>query len=362
MNFFADYQRKLSIFLFRTGVQKRRELWLKIATMLDNDVPIVDAISELHRRRKMLSGTKAAETVALGNWLVAMRNGQPLSQAIGEWVSPEEVMMITAGDSSGQLSKALISMATVMAAKSEIKSCVLSGISYPCVLLLAAFGVLYLFGIKVIPEISNIGIVRQWTGYAAFLIALSEFVQQWFWIIFTTTILAVVAFFVSLPIFDGRLRIVLDRYVPYSVYRVMIGSSWLIALAALTRSGVRIEESLEKLARPASPWLKTRLVACLAGIRSGLDIGDALLKTNYQFPDMEIINDLGTYSRYRNFDIALERLGNEWIKKSTEAIRTRMRVIFFICLVIVGLLTLLMATGILDMQQQISVAAQGISH
>lgn len=362
MPFVTELFKKWRIFLFKVQVEKRRELWLKLGTMLENDVPIVEAIAELSRRRKRLSGAKAAETVAMGEWLFAMRNGQAFSHAIGEWVSSEEVMMMAAGERSGQLVNTLTSMAKVMAAKSEIRACVLSGMSYPCVLLFASFGVLYLFGVRVIPEIRHIGIVTHWTGYAAFLIALSEWVQQWFWMVFAMTVFVVVAFFMSLPRFDGRLRVVLDSYVPYSVYRVMIGSSWLIALAALTRAGVRIEESLEKLTQSASPWLKTRLLACLSGIRSGLDIGDALLSTNYRFPDMEIIHDLGIYSRYRHFDVALERLGKEWMNQSIIAIRHRMRVIFYVCLVMVALLTLLMATGILDMQQQISVAAQGISH
>ncbi|MBO4790355.1 MAG: type II secretion system F family protein [Oxalobacter sp.] len=360
MDWFSHLNDVYAKWAFKSATAARRAMWLKLATMMRNDVPVLDALEELQRRRIGLSGRNNPEAIAIGAWLSKMRNGAPLQVAIDGWVSAEEAMMVSAGEQGGDLPRSLESIAVVMNAKSAIQSTVLGGIAYPFLLICVAFGVLYLFGIKIIPEISSLSIAPEWKGQALMLVKLSKFIQSWYWVLFGAVVGVIVLFFASLNTLEGQIRVFLDRYPPYAIYRIMVGSSWLIALSASTSAGMRIEEALENLLKTATPWLKRRLKATLSGIRSGYDLGDALMRTGYQFPDREIINDIGTYARYRQFEVVLERLGAEWVVKAQEQIKSRMRVIFVVMLLVVGGLALFMASGVLDMQQQVSAAAQGL--
>ncbi len=167
-----------------------------------------------------------------------------------------------------------------------------------------------------------------------------------------------VVFFTTLSRFDGPVRIWLDRYTPYSIYRIMQGSTWLIALAAMVEAGLRIEIALEQLSDSAGPWLKRRISACLAGMRSGRSMGEALARSGYEFPDREIIEDLGVYSSLSGFEEALAMLGREWLDESINQIEARMKVVFGVSLLCVGALIAFLVSGMMDMELQMSRAMQ----
>lgn len=347
-------------FAFKKANSGRRRLWLKLAKMTANGVQIVNAIESIRNRRIAAGGKNDPETIALTTWLLKIKNGARLSDAIRGWVGSEEAMLISAGEQSGTFQQALLSTARVMEAKKHITAAIVSGLSYPFFLMLMAFGVLYLFGFKIVPAFTSV--VRNeaaWHGMAKAMIAVSHFAQQWLWLLGLVLVGLIVVFFVSLPRFDGPLRIKLDRYAPYSVYRITQGSTWLIAIAALVEAGVRIENALEQLAATGSPWLRRRLQACLFGMRAGHNMGDALARSGYDFPDREIVDDLGVYAALSGFDEGLAMLGREWLTESVEQITGRMHVVFGVSILIVGGLIAFMAGGMMEMQLQLSQALQG---
>jgi type II secretory pathway component PulF len=125
-------------------------------------------------------------------------------------------------------------------------------------------------------------------------------------------------------------------------------------MSALVEAGLRIETALQQLSSTASPWLKTRIDACLRGTRSGLNVGESLARSGYEFPDREIIDDLGVYSSLSGFDVALSILGNEWLEESVAEIKERMGVVFGVSLLVVGLTIAFMVGGMMNMELQMS--------
>ncbi len=336
----------------------RRRLWLKLAKLIGNGVQILQAIESIKDRRIASGGEKEPETLALTAWAAAIRNGARLSKAVEGWVSVEEMMLISAGEQSGMFEQALRSAARVMEARKKIVGAVFSGLAYPFVLISMAFAVMFLFGFKIVPAFTKVLHGAEWHGIAKAMIVLSTFAQQWLWLIAPLFVALIVVFFLSLPRFDGPLRIKLDHYAPYSIYRMLQGSTWLIALAAMVDAGLRIEVALDQLAENAGPWLKRRILECLAGMRSGRNMGEALARTGYDFPDREIIEDLGVYSSLSGFDEALATLGREWIEEAVEQIGARMKVVFGICILLVGGLIAFLVSGMLAMELQMSTALQ----
>jgi len=340
------------------GQSGRRRLWLKLAKLIGNGVQILQAVESIRDRRILTSGTKEPEALALSAWARAIKNGSRLSGAMDGWVSTEEMILISAGEQSGTLEAALYSAARIMEARKRISSAVYAGLAYPVVLLLMAAGVLYLFGFKIVPAFTHALKGAEWQGLAKWMIFVSDFARDWLFLLIPSVIALVILFFMSLPHFDGKVRIFLDRYVPYSVYRIMQGSSWLIALAAMIEAGMRIEIALEQLSQDASPWLRRRIATALAGMRSGRNMGDALARAGYDFPDREIIEDLGVSSSLSGFEDALSMLGREWLEESIVQIETRMKVVFGVCILLVGALIAFMVSGMIAMELQMSQAMQ----
>ncbi|MBP8275265.1 MAG: type II secretion system F family protein [Propionivibrio sp.] len=342
-------------FMFKhVNAGDRKRLWLKLSKLIGNGVQILQAIDSIKDRRIAAGGKSHPETIALEAWSAEIRNGARLSEAMQDWVGIEEMMLISAGEQSGTMQSAMESTVRVMESRKQISDALIGGLAYPFVLLLMAFAVLYLFGFKIVPAFTGVLHGGNWHGIAKAMINVSMFAKNWLWAVGAVFVGLVVLFFASLSRFDGPLRIKLDRYVPYSIYRVKQGSTWLIAIAALVEAGLRIETALEQLSSNASPWLRRRLQECLAGMRSGRNMGESLARSGYEFPDREIIDDLGVYSTLSGFDAALALLGREWLEESVAQIRIKMKVVFGFSILLVGGLVAFMVGGMMEMQLQLA--------
>lgn len=356
-----ELELKFSRFMFSSGTSARRRLWIKLAKLLENGVPILDALKSIHERRAE-NGGKDPVTVAIAQWIERLRNGHRVGQAIEGWAPRDEQMLISAGEQSGKLDEALLYAAEVMQAKSKIRSAVASGLMYPAIMMLMAIGVLIMFSYKIIPEFSRVVPDERWEGVARIMINLANFSREWIVLVLAAIVGLIAALFMSFPRWSDGLRVKLDRYPPYSVYRMLQGSTWMISLAALVAAGVRVENALQQLGQGASRWLDARTQACLRGMRSGLTMGDALAKSGYGFPDREIIDDLGVYSRLSGFDQALSIIGKEWITESVERIQGMMKAIFGISVLMVGLFIAFMVGGLIGMELQMASIVQGSYH
>lgn len=347
---FENFERSFAIFMFKFDVKGRLKLWRKIGKMLRDGIPIVTALEELKSLRK----PDDPMAIALGEWVLSLKNGRKISECVKEWVSNEEAMLLMAGEQGGNIPEAMNSVVVVTNAKKSIQSAVVSGLAYPIFLILMAFGVLYLFNFKIIPAFTSVVPNAAWTGMAKFMISFASFTQAWLHWIAAAVAVFIVAVVYSMPRWSDMTRTKLDRYPPYSVYRVMQGSSWIIALSALIQAGVRIDTALEQLAATASAWGRVRIEAALRGLRAGRNLGDALNYSGYEFPDREIISDIRVYATKSGFDEALRLIGDEWINESVEQIKSLMSKIFGIVLLIAAGIIAFEVSGLMAMQLQLS--------
>lgn len=350
---FADAEHAFGKFLFRhVNTKGRQRIWSKLSKLIGNGVPISRALATMCDRRRRNCGRGDAQVIALTKWQHGMDNGKRLSQVIGEWVSPVERMLIAAGDHSGSVEQSMKSAIHVMQASQKIRSSIVSGLWYPALLIVAAFVVLYMIGFMVVPAFSKAQPVGGFRGSAAVLVSLAYFAQHWMIPIAIALVLSIVVFFYSLPRWDGRVRVILDRFPPYSVYRMLVGSTWLISLAAMIEAGVRLENALQQLNEMSGRWMKNRTLAALSGMRAGYHLGDALLRSGFDFPDREIIDDLGIYSSLSGFDEALSTLGRDWVDEAVQSIESKMNVIFVVSIIFVAGVVGTMASGMIAMELQ----------
>lgn len=347
-----ELNRNFAKLLF-TGSDRRR-LYQKLGRMLDNGVPIILALKSIRDRRIKHTSKTDGMVIALEEWIEAMNNGARFADASSEWVPMQERMLLVAGERSGNMSSAFASAVNVMETVGKIKSAVISGALYP--LIVGALGLMmsYLFGSKIFPAFFKIAPEDRWTGLAVSAISFSHFVQNWM-VIVVIIVLALISLMVwSFPRWDGPLRVKLDKFPPYSIYRTVVGSTWLIAMSAMVDAGERIEDALVKMKIGSGLWLGNRIEACLSGMREGHNMGDALARSGHNFPDPEIIDDLGVYSAISGFDAALATLGAEWTETSVSQVQIGMKVLFVAGIFAVTALLSFLISGLLSMELQLS--------
>ena len=228
--------------VWQFGPKARQRIYGKLAKMLENGMPLIGALEEI-RKRESRGGKndKDALVIMLDAWIREMPNGRRFSDAVIEWIPHEEFMILSAGDESGTLDVSLTAVIQMTVAARKIRNTVLGGIAYPAALFAISMVYLYIFGVKVIPQFANVTNPESWHGAAKSLYIMSGFVRHWAIPLLMAFGLAIAGLLASLPRWRGKLRVFLDeRLPPFTVYRLMTGSTFLLAVSALIGAGVSV--------------------------------------------------------------------------------------------------------------------------
>jgi type II secretory pathway component PulF len=339
----------------------RLRLYRKIAKMLGNGLPLLKVLEELELRASR-EGRKPnePEAVTLADWRSMVQNGGMLAEAMEWWVPHTEQMIILAGEQSGRLETSLTTVCAVVQYSRRIRTAIVGGLTYPSVIFAMTIGYVYLFGKLVIPRFASIVSPERWHGVARSLYVMSQFVQGGLVYCVVLITLALALLFYSMPRWSGNARVLLDRFPPYSVYRLIVGCGFLVALSSLQMAGFTVEKSLARLAINAKPWLRQRLDDMAFGVKSGLNVGEAMKNTGYRFPSKEIVDDLCVYAEYKGFAEALRALADESMQEGVEAIEAQMRAVNGAAIVTLALVLSWLITGFFGIQQEIAALSRSM--
>ena len=260
--------------------------------------------------------------IALASWGKALQNGLPFSDALKGWAPSRERLMLSVGDVS-DLESALLNLIKVTEGSTKMIRPIVGAVSYPSFLFMMAILIIYGIGAYMVPPMIDAAPSVRWVGTAATLVDISEWIRENWLVAFITFPIVMVVVYVTIGIWTGPIRAVIDNIPPWSLYKVFIGITWLLALSALVKGGVPVSTALSSLRRDSNAYLKERIDKTLAFIKNGDNLGQALMKTGLNFPDKEIIADLKIYSELDNFEEALEKLADDWLEESAYMIEQK---------------------------------------
>lgn len=343
---------------------KRLRAYRKISTMLKNGTRIEIILDELELRASN-EGKNPNEGMAIvyDSWRRIVKNGGRLAEAIDGWVPISERMIIFAGEKAGKLSDALDSVAEVVKSGRKINGVVIGGVAYPLFLLAATALYLYLFGVKVIPQFAKIIDPARWGSLSKSLYVMSQVMVNWGIPVLGCTVCAVVMILYSMPRLTGSLRVRLDKIPPYSIYRLVTGSGFMLAMSALLTGHGRVQEALETLCTASNPYLRERLEGFLMGVNSGMNVGEAMKRSGYQFPSKEIVDDLTVYAENSgDFSEAIGIIAREWMEEGVEIITVQMNVFKSVAMVLMATVLMWIVAGFFALQQEISNLSRGVMH
>jgi type II secretory pathway component PulF len=289
--------------------------------------------------------------IALRTWMAAVRNGDSLSVAMRGWAPSTELLMLSVGDITN-MELALANTIKVVEGMRRMKAPVIEAVSYPIFLLFLTTILIWGVGKFLVPPMVDAVPDLQWKGLAKSLVDLSYFVAEHpLWLFLPIPILCIVVSW-TFPRWRAGVRPFLDRYPPYSIYRIFIGVGWLLSLSALIKAGTPVSRALRLLRADSSRYLLYRIDRTIVFVNNGDNLGDALYKTGEGFPDDEIIGDLRIYAELDNFQDALERLSDDWLETSVVDIEQKAAVLNAVAILAIAAIIAWVVMGTFAMQDQ----------
>ena len=334
----------------------RLKIYRKLASLLRNRFSLMDALDMLHDGLTN-GGKKQGEpmAIAMASWGHALQNGVPFSDALKGWAPDRERLMLSVGDVSN-LENALMNLIKVSEGSTRMIRPITAAIAYPSFLFMMSVLILWAIGVYMVPPMLEAVPGINWVGTARTLVDLSAWIQKNWFIAFAVFPITALIIYSTISIWIGKIRAKFDNVPPWSLYKVFVGITWLLALSALVKGGVPVSVAMSSLKRDASKYLKEKIDAALEFIKNGDNLGQALDKTGFQFPDKEIIADLKIYAELDNFEEALESLANNWLEESVFMIEQKAGILNMIAILFVAAIIAWAVFGVFDMQDQITSA------
>ena len=337
------------------GDKARSKVYKKLATLMRTGIPLRDSLLTINEHLTDSGKKQNPVSYVLKDVLRKIANGQSLARALNDWIPPNDRILIDAGEQAGKTEQALENTLYMQENSKRIKNEIIV-ISYPIVLLIAITVFLFIFTNDIVPAFEQALTRDKWVGIPAYMAQIGDFLNSWLiYILIVMGVIGGVAFW-SLPRWTGDLRVKFDSFPPWSLYRLNAGVGFMLSFAALYKAGVSIPEILKILMKGSNPWYRERIKKTLAYVNNGLNIGEALYKTGFNFPDKETVIDMRTFSAQDGFDDILEKMAKDWLEENVQKVKAQMKIFFYIALLTLATLVGMIASSIFSLQTQVSAA------
>lgn len=211
-------------------------------------VPLLDGITELRD-----STESARFREVLGTIIEAIEGGQTLSQALEaqpDVFNKVFVSLVGAGEKTGQLVEVLKRLSDTLKWQDELAAYAQKIVIYPAFVGTIVMAVLILLMLFLVPEMAKFlkNMNQQLPLHTRALIATSDFVRNYWYIVFSLPALLVVGFFTALRLSE-RLAYEVDRLklrLPYigPILRKIILSRFASTFALMYSSGITVLEAM----------------------------------------------------------------------------------------------------------------------
>jgi type II secretory pathway component PulF len=331
-----ELERKLTKYQFRTSRKQRFRIYRKLEGMLRGNEALSRALDRLYLNTSELGKyPRRPGAVALREWFLKDRAGGTLAESMEGWVPSGELYMIRAGEESGTLAKALASVQAVGEKAKQMRAAVTYAVGYPVFMVILVSLVLYMFGVQLIENMRKTApkrVVDAMGGVAD----LSDFIREWGIVVIIVLILLAMLITFTLPRWRGKLRAKFDMYPPWSWYRILQGSGFLLGLSALLGAQVPLKRALEILEEQGNPWIRERINAARQEVLRGRNLGEALRIGQYNFPDPMVAIDLEILSERSDVGQVIEHVTEEWINEQIDDMKNQALVARNVGMMIVG--------------------------
>lgn len=337
------------------GAAERIQFYESMTALLENGVGVDEALSEVgkiysddgHRPHHPI-------TLACTDMGQQFRNGSTLSKACSDWMPYQEQALISAGERSGNLTGVFSECVRLIETRQKLKSLILGASVYPAFIWGLMVYLLHVIASRVVPAMTQVSPPEHMSGAPYLLYLIATYVDHYGLITLIVLITVLAGSLVSLPYLTGPLRIRLEQLPPWSIYKALHGSTFLLNIAIMLRANINQLNALDTLLLNAKPWLRERLEAVSYGVEIGKDFGMALQLAGHQFPDKTAIRFLRILATRKSFPDAIHRFSNRWLDTTIKRVGLFSKILLLYSSVAIGALMILVMVGTYGMQTSIS--------
>jgi type II secretory pathway component PulF len=333
---FDDFERKMTQLQFRFGKKYRFRIYRKLEGMLRMNEALSRALDRLYMNAsEMGKYPRRIPAVALREWFLKDRAGTSLSESMNGWVPSSELYMIRAGEESGTLPKALTAILAIGEKARQMREAITYAVGYPVFMMVLVSFVLYMFGVQLIDNMRKTApknVMAAMGGVAN----LSDFIKDWGLVVIAFLVILSLVVAATLPYWRGPTRSKFDMFPPWSWYRILQGSGFLLGLSALLGAQVPLKRSLEILEEQGNPWIRERINSARQEVLRGRNLGEALRFGKYNFPDPSVAVDLEILSERADVGSVIEQVTEDWMRDQIDSLKAQAVVARNVGLAVVG--------------------------
>ena len=321
----------------------------QMATLVGAGLPIEEALNAVAQQ---------TEKRRAGAMIMAVRGrvreGYALATALGEFPSTFPDMYrstVAAGEQSGFLDVVLENLADYIEARFESRRNVEMALFYPALLLVFALLIVGALLIYVVPDIVRVfdDTGEQLPVLTQVMIAISEFLQTWLWLLAVGVGLFVIGLRRLLA--QPRIRSAWDRRklampVAGRIVRGGNASRYASTLSILTSSGVPLVDAMRIAGEVVTnQWLKGRLDGATARVSEGASLKVALESAGH-FPPM-FLHMIGSGEASGELDTMLRKVAQYQQQELERLVTTLVRLFEPMMMLLMGVLVIVVVLAIL---------------
>ena len=318
------------------GRAARNDVWWMLADLLDAGLPLENALGvSVAAARDQGQGMRAW---ALERWREALLADRFRSE-VGRWVPASEAMVFQA---YGRVGAGSLCGAAARVAESQGRqvAAVWKAVALPSGLSVFVLALLWASGAEMIPILESVSPRGQWGFTARVFAGMSLFVYDDVLAIVVFVAAAVGAVVAVMLNWTGRGRVLLDRVAPFSLYRTVTGTAFLLVVMEFVRVGVDLNDQVfEALKRVGSPYVRSRIGVIQAGMARGAGMGRAMVEARHGFPDPSLVPVVAALESLEGWEDKLGLFVDRWAARSSRLIETRAAVVNGLLLSVVALVT-----------------------
>ncbi|AZC91297.1 type II secretion system F family protein [Pseudomonas chlororaphis] len=357
-----------SFYAKQFGKKERIQFYESLMGVLEDGIPIEVALETVEKAFSNDGKELHPVSIICNEIAMTVRGGKSLAHSCRSRVPYDEASLIETGEETGNLVQAFRDCVRIIEIRQRIARLVRSVVALPSLTWSLMWALLYVIAFWMVPSMSRRSDPESWTGIPAMLYHISSIVSSYGVVIVIALLTLILTAVFTLPIFCGlkikpdspawqvqisrilqltRLR--LESFPPWSLYKVLHGSIFLLNMSVMLRTGINQLDALSILNRSAPPWLRERLDAIHYGVSSGKNFGEALKLAGHQFPDAMAIHYLEVLATRKGFAESMERFANRWLEQTLLRVDAISKFLIVMSSVCMGVLMILVVIGIFQM-------------
>ena len=289
--------RNFETFLHRIsfGAAKRASAWQLVSDLTSAGLDTgraLEAAETIYRQQKQES-----QATILGQ-LRRSLGSSDLGLIAGMYTGRAEQMLF-GGYGEIPAERLFAAAARILNQQLALRRAVLGAVAGPVLVVGAIGGLYYILGSTLFPTVLELVPEDQWPASTRNIAWASMWYADNIPLVLAMIAITIVSVTLVMRRYTGPGRSRLDRLLPFSIYKLLEGTSFTLLLVEQGRMGVTLNSALlQRMARNASPYSRHRIetIARLMGI-SALSIGSAAIRAGHGYPSPELNTVLAALSR-----------------------------------------------------------------